>query len=78
MLGPNQVPAKIEQVTDNRMCTHKTLSLSDRLESPHPPLSNPGRLMRLLGPIILILLSTVNRLWHELAMCNTIAELIRG
>ncbi len=44
------------------MGTQKSLRLTDRFKSPHPTLSHPSRLMRLLGPIILILLSTVNHL----------------
>jgi hypothetical protein len=34
------------------MRSDESLRLHHRLEFPHSPLSNPGRLMRLLGPII--------------------------
>lgn len=34
--------------------------------------------MRLLGPIILILLSTMDRLWNELAMCHAITSELIG
>jgi len=61
MLSPAQVPAKVEQITDSSMRGHKSLSLPDRLEAPHTSLSHSGRLMRLLSPIILILLDTVDR-----------------
>ena len=60
------------------MSSNESLRLSHRLESPHPSLSYPGRLVRLFCPIILILLSTVDRCGNQLAMCNTItAQLIR-
>ena len=39
---------QIEQIGHSSMDRHKSLSLSDRLESAHPSLSYPGRLMRLL------------------------------
>ena len=74
MLSSNQVPAEIEQVLHSSMCTQKPLSLTHRLESPHPSLSNPGRLMRLLCPVILILLRTVNRLGYQLTMSDTVAS----
>ncbi|MFT6889136.1 MAG: hypothetical protein ACJASY_001179 [Halioglobus sp.] len=45
MFSANQVSTQIKQIVDGGMNTQKTLSLSDRLESRHPPLSNPGRLM---------------------------------
>lgn len=46
------------------------LGLLHRLEAPHSSRSHPGRLMRLFSPIILILLSTVDRLRHKFTMCN--------
>jgi len=49
------------------------LRLTDRFEPPHPPLPNPGRLMRLLGTIILILFGTVDRLRDQFPVSNTIA-----
>ena len=55
------------------MGTQESLSLLGRLKLTHPSLSHPGRLVRLLRPIILILFSTVDRLGHQLSMCYTIA-----
>ncbi len=55
------------------MGTQESLSLPNRLELSHPPLPDPGRFMRLLCPIILILLSTVDRLRHHLPMRYSIA-----
>ena len=52
---------------------HESLSLPYRFEPTHPPLSDPCRLVRLLCPIILILLSTVDRLWNQFTMRHTIA-----
>ena len=78
MLGANQVPAQIEEIGYGSMSTQKSLGLVHRFESPHPSLSHSGRLVRLLGPIILTLFSTMDRLWHQLTMCNAIAsQLIR-
>ncbi len=59
MLSLDQVPSQIEQITHRSMGTQKPLSLPYRFELSHPSLSHPGRLMRLLGPIILVLLSAV-------------------
>ncbi len=56
------------------MGTEKSLGLPDRFELAHPPLPDPGRLVRLLGPIILILLSVVDGLGYQLTMGNAIAS----
>ena len=45
MFGPNQVPAKIEQILHSSMSTKESLSLPDRLKLTHPSLSYPGRLV---------------------------------
>ena len=50
------------------MSGHESLGLPGRLEPPHPPLPDPGRFMRLLGPIILILFGAVNRLGDQITM----------
>jgi len=68
------MPTEVEQIADRGMGTQKSLRLPGRLELTHPSLPDPGRLMRLLSPIILILLCTVDRLWYQLTMCNTIAS----
>ena len=73
VLSADQVPPEIEQILNRGMGGDKSLRLLHRLESPHPSLPDPGHLMRLLGPIILILLSTVNRFRHHFPMCYRIA-----
>ena len=81
MLCANQIPSQIEQVANGGMSTKEPLSLLDRFESPHTPLSHPGRLipdkagqaLGLLSSIILILFSTMNHIWHQLPMSNAIA-----
>ena len=60
------------------MGTQESLSLPGRLKLTHPPLSRPGRLVRLLRPIILILLSTVDRLGHQFPMRYTITSQFIG
>ena len=73
------MPAQIECIANRCMCTQKPLGLTDRLDFPHPSLSYPGRFMGLLCPIILILLSTVDRLGHQLTMSDAItAQLVGG
>jgi len=62
MLSSYQVPAQTEQIADRSMRTQKPLRLLRRFELPgcrttHPSLSHPGRFMRLLRLIILVLLS---------------------
>ena len=61
MLGTEFMPTQVKQIGHSGMYTQKSLGLSDRLEPSHPSLSHPGRLVRLLRPIILILFSTVDR-----------------
>ena len=58
----------IEQVLNSSMHGQKSLSLPLGLEPSHSALPYPGRFMRLLGPIILILLSTVDRLGYQFTM----------
>ena len=60
------------------MGSHKSRRLPDRLESPHTPLSHPRRLVGLLCPVILILLSAVDRFWDQLTMSDTIASQLVG
>ena len=60
------------------MGSDKSLSLSGRFKTPHPSFSHPGRFMRLLGPVILILFSTVDRLRYQLSMHYAItSQLVR-
>ena len=60
------------------MSTQKSLSLACRLEPPHPSLPYSGHLMALLCPVILILLSAVDRLWDQLPMGNAITPQFVG
>jgi hypothetical protein len=60
------------------MDTQKSLSLLNRFEFTHPPLSHPGRLMRLLCSIILILFSAVDRLGYQLSMSYAITAQFVG
>jgi hypothetical protein len=60
------------------MCTQRSLSLSDKLELPHPSLPYSGRFMRLLSPIVFILLSTVDRLGDQLSMSYAITAQFVG
>jgi hypothetical protein len=64
--------AKIEKIMDNCMSTQESLSLPHRLEPPHTPLSYPRLFVRLLSTIILVLLSTVDRLRNQRPIRNTI------
>ena len=59
------------------MSTQDTLRLLDRLELPHPPPPNPGRLVALLCPIILILLRTVDCLKDQLSFPEDTHQLLR-
>ncbi len=36
MLSSNQVPSKIEQITNSRVSTQESLRLTNRLKPPHP------------------------------------------
>ena len=56
------------------MGTRKSLSLLDRLKITHPSLSHPGRLVRLLRLIILILFKTADSLRNQLPMSDVIAS----
>ena len=68
MLRPDEMPSQIEQITDGSVGTQKPLSLTYGLESPHPSLPHPGRLMGLLCSIILILFSAVDHIGDQLSM----------
>ena len=72
MFSADQVLTEIEQIVDCSVGTQESPSLSNRLELPHPSFPDPGRLMRLLCPIIFILFSTEDRLENQLTMGNTI------
>jgi hypothetical protein len=52
------------------MGIQESLSLPARFEPPHPALPGLGRLVRLLGPVILILLSAVDRLGYQFTMAE--------
>ena len=55
-LSSDQMPSQIEQVIDSCTGTQETLRLPNRLELSHALLLGPRRLMKWLGPIILVLL----------------------
>ena len=79
VFSPDQVTAQVEQIGYSSMSTQESLNLPHRLElrdvgPPHPPLSNPGRFMRLLRPIILILFSAVDRIGNQFSMGDSIAS----
>ena len=60
------------------MCIDESLCLPHRLETPHSSLPYPGRLVRLFGPVVLILLSAVDHFRNQLTMSNTVTtELVR-
>jgi hypothetical protein len=65
MLSIDLVPTQAKQIGHSVMGTQKPLSLSDRLEPSHHPLSHPGRLMRLLCPIVGILRCIVDYVRHS-------------
>jgi len=60
------------------MNTQKALSLARRFELLHTPLPYSGRLMGLLCPIILVLLSAVGRLGDQLAVSDAITPQFVG
>ena len=55
------------------MSSKESLRLTNSLKLTHPSLPETSRLMRLLHPIILILLRTVDRLRNQLPVGYTIA-----
>jgi hypothetical protein len=74
MLSSDPVPSQIEEIRNGGMGGHESLGLTHRLEPPHSPLSHPGRLVRLLGPVVLILLCTVDRFRDKLPMSDPITS----
>ena len=71
MFSPDQVPTQVEGILHRGMRSRGALGLPHRLETTHPSLSNPGRLMRLFCSVIFILLRTVNRLGYQLTISDT-------
>jgi len=67
------VPTQIEQVLNDGMGSNKSLRLSHRLESSHPPLSHPDCLMGLLDSVIGVLGCIVNHFRQYFPAGNTIA-----
>ena len=65
MFSADFMSAQVKQVGNSGMSTEESLRLSRRLESSHPSLPHPSRLVRLLGSVVLILLSTVDRVPGE-------------
>jgi len=74
MLGPHEMPVKIGEILDRSIDCHNPLSLDHRLEAPHPTFSHPSGFVRLLGPIVGILISDMDRLWNYIAMGDRIAS----
>ena len=61
------------------MNSQESLRLADGFESSecrttHPSLPHSGRLMRLLGPVILILLGTVDRFRNQLPVGHPVTS----
>jgi hypothetical protein len=63
---------KLEEGGDSSMGTQKSLRLPHRVEFPHCPLSNSGRLVRLFRSVILTLLCIMNSFRNQLPMRNAI------
>ena len=72
------MPTEVEQIGNCSMGTQESLSLPNYFELSHAPFSHSGSFMRLLGPIILILLSTVDCLRNQFSVSNTIAAQLIG
>jgi hypothetical protein len=56
------------------MSAQESLSLPHRFKLPHHPLSHPGRLMRLLRPIVRVTISNMDRFKKQRLMSNTITS----
>ena len=77
MLSANQVPIRIEYIANRNMGTQESLWLPDRFELSNISVPSPSSFMRLLSPLILILPRTVDRLWCQVPMRDTItAQLV--
>jgi hypothetical protein len=50
------------------MRSHEALGLNIVFESPHQPLSHPGRIVRLLYPAIGMPFSNMNKVQHQLTL----------
>jgi hypothetical protein len=73
MVRSHQVTTSgVEWVVDSCVERYKSLGLSKGFELSHPSFPDPGRFMRLLGSIILILLSAMNHIRHQLSISNAI------
>jgi hypothetical protein len=71
--SPDQMPAKIEQISRSGMGSEKSLGLPHRFKSPHSPLSHPGRFVQLLCSVIGIPVCDMDGLRNNLAMSNRVA-----
>jgi len=73
-----KVAAQIEEVRDSSVDTDESFRLQHGLETSHPPLSQPGRLMRQLSAIVRVPTGVVDRVRQPPTMGHRItAQLAR-
>jgi hypothetical protein len=60
--------AQMKQIIGSGVGTQEPLCLFYSFESPHTPLSYPGRFVRQLSSIVGVLLHVVKRFRHQFAM----------
>jgi len=78
MLGLNEMSPKIKLIVNGGMCAQESLCLVRSFELPHPAFSHPGRLMRLLRPIVRVPLCIVGYIRHQFSVCHSVAsQLVR-
>jgi hypothetical protein len=52
LVGSDVIAAEVEEVVDRVMGREEALRVPGRLEPHHLPFSLPGRLVRILGPVV--------------------------
>ena len=73
-----QVSSDAEEVLDKSMNGQESLGLTRRFEPSHLPFTLPRRLVRDLGPIVLVLVGAVDDGWHDLAVSGAVASQLVG
>ncbi len=73
-----EVAAQIEEVRDSGVDPDESSRLQYGLQTSHPPLSDPGRLMQQLSAIVRVPTGVVRRRRHQLAAVSDCSRSLPG
>ena len=68
------MPSSVEKIVHRRVDMQNSLRLRCRVVSPHPPLTDPGRIMKYFRLVLGILCWVVDSVLRQLMMSDAIAS----